>query len=103
VIPFFAKEIFTIVIGLIVIKRRSVNVVSRWYGKLAVCLLYATIAISIICKDFLAANPIIAIFVFIPAIIFALGALFAYVKHYSYLKKEEVKQSKLINNIRKGQ
>ena len=36
VIPFFAKEIFTIVIGFIVIRRRSVNVVSKWYGKFAV-------------------------------------------------------------------
>ena len=48
VIPFFAKEIFTLVIGFIVIRRRSVNVVSKWYGKFAVCLFYATIAISII-------------------------------------------------------
>ena len=60
VIPFFAKEIFTLVIGFIVIRRRSVNVVSKWYGKFAVCLFYATIAISIIFKDFLANNPIVA-------------------------------------------
>ena len=36
VLPFFAKEIFTLIIGLIVIRRRSVNVVSKWYGKFAV-------------------------------------------------------------------
>ncbi|MBE6576682.1 MAG: CDP-alcohol phosphatidyltransferase family protein [Ruminococcaceae bacterium] len=103
VIPFFVKEIFTLIIGLIVIKRRSVNVVSKWYGKLAVCLFYATIAVAIICKDTLAAHPVITVFVFAPAVIFALAALVAYVKHYSYLKKEEIKQSKLINNIRKEQ
>ncbi len=103
VIPFFAKELFTIIIGLIVIKRRSVNVVSKWYGKLAVCLFYATVAISIIFRDFLASNPVVAAFVFMPAVIFALAALGAYVKHYSYLKKEAVNQSKLINNIRKEQ
>jgi len=103
VIPFFAKEIFTLVIGFIVIKRRSVNVVSKWYGKFAVCLFYATIAISVLCKDFLEENPVIAIFIFIPAVVFALGALAAYVKHYSYLKKEEVKHGGLINNIRKEQ
>ena len=53
VIPFFAKELFTLIIGFIVIKRRSVNVVSKWYGKCAVCLFYATIVISIIFKSFL--------------------------------------------------
>lgn len=103
VIPFFAREIFILIIGFIVIKRRSVNVVSKWYGKFAVCLFYATIAISIIFKDFLAANRVIAIFIFIPAVVFALAAVVAYVKHYAYLKKEAVKQSSLINNIRKEQ
>lgn len=103
VIPFFAREIFILVIGFIVIKRRSVNVVSKWYGKFAVCLFYATIAVSIIFRGFLEKNPIIAAFIFIPAVVFALGALVAYVKHYAYLKKEAVKQSSLINNIRKEQ
>lgn len=103
VIPFFAKEIFTLIIGFIVIRRRSVNVVSKWYGKFAVCLFYATIAISILAKDFLSAHPVIAVFIFIPAVVFAIGALVAYVKHYAYLKKEEVNKSGLINNIRKEQ
>ena len=103
VIPFFAKEMFTLIIGLIVIKRRSVNVVSKWYGKFAVCLFYATIAISIIAKDFLVEHPVIEICIFIPAVVFAIGALFAYIKHYAYLKKEDVNKSGLINNIRKEQ
>ena len=64
---------------------------------------YATIAVSIICKDFLAENPLIAIFIFVPAVVFALAALVAYVKHYAYLKKEEVNQGGLIDNIRKEQ
>ena len=101
VIPFFAKELFTLTIGFIVIKRRSVNVVSKWYGKFAVCLFYATIAISIIAKDFLASHPITEICIFIPAVVFAIGALIAYVKHYAYLKQEEVNKGGLINNIRK--
>lgn len=103
VIPFFAKELFTLIIGFIVIKRRSVNVVSKWYGKFAVCLFYATIAVSIIAKDFLASHPIIEICIFIPAVVFAIGALIAYVKHYAYLKKEKVNKGGLINNIRKEQ
>lgn len=103
VIPFFAKEIFTLIIGLIVIKRRSVNVVSKWYGKFAVCLFYATIAVSIIFEDFLAENLVLSIIIFIPAVVFALAALVAYVKHYAYLKQEDVNKSGLINNIRKEQ
>ncbi len=103
VIPFFAKELFTLVIGFIVIRRRSVNVVSKWYGKAAVCLFYATIAVSIIFEEFLSNNPIIAIIIFIPAVVFALAALAAYIKHYAYLKKEDVNKSGIINNIRKEQ
>ena len=48
VIPFFAKELFTLLIGFVVIKKRSVVVVSKWYGKLTVCLFYLTIVISVI-------------------------------------------------------
>ena len=103
IIPFFAKEIFTLVIGFIVIRRRSVNVVSKWYGKFAVCLFYATIAISIIFEDFLNAHTVLSILIYIPAVVFALAALVAYVKHYAYLKKEDVNKSGLINNIRKEQ
>ncbi len=103
VIPFFAKELFTLIIGFIVIRRRSVNVVSKWYGKAAVCLFYATIAISIIFEEFLAVHKVLSIAIFIPAVVFALAALVAYVKHYSYLKKEEINKSGIINNIRKEQ
>lgn len=103
VVPFFAKEIFTLIIGAVVIKRRSVNVVSKWYGKCAVCIFYATIAISVIFKDFLAEHTLVSVFIFIPAVVFALAALVAYVKHYAYLKKEAVNQGGIINNIRKGQ
>lgn len=104
VIPFFAKEIFTLIIGFIVIRRRSVNVVSKWYGKAAVCLFYATIAISIIFEDIITnTHPIVPILIYVPAVVFALAALVAYVRHYAYLKKEEVNKSGLINNIRKEQ
>jgi cardiolipin synthase len=103
VIPFFAKEILTLLLGFIVIRRRNVTIVSKWYGKAAVCLFYATIAISIICEEFLAAHKILAIVIFIPAVIFALAALAAYIKHYSKLKKEKVNKGKLINKLRKEQ
>lgn len=95
---FFVKEAFILLAGLIVIKRRDVAVVSKWYGKLAVCLFYATIAVSIIFKDFLASNTIISVLIFIPAAAFALAALVAYIKHYSYLKAEKPQRGYLLKN-----
>ena len=100
VIPFFVKEITTLLVGFIVIKRRNVVVVSKWYGKTAVCLFYATIVISVWFKSFFAAHPIIQILVFAPAVIFALAAFAAYVKHYWKLKKEEIDKGKIRDVIK---
>ncbi len=94
VIPFFIKEISTLVAGALVIKKRNVVVVSRWYGKAAVCVFYATIAASIVYKDFLAANPIIYVAIFLPAIGFAIGAFAGYIKHYYVLKDPDSDLSK---------
>ena len=90
VIPFFAKEFVTLLLGFIVIKRRNVVIVSKWYGKAAVCLFYATIVISVWFESFFAAHPIIKILAFAPAVVFALAAFAAYFKHYWKLKKEEI-------------
>lgn len=95
VLPFFLKEILTLVIGFIVIKRRSVVVVSKWYGKAAVCLFYATIVISLTCSEYLSQHPVISIFVFAPAAIFGVMAFLAYVQHYSKLKKEAVERGNI--------
>lgn len=103
VVPFFVKEILTLVLGAVVIRRRSVNVVSRWYGKCAVCSFYATIAVAVIFNDSLIKHPHIYVLIFIPAIGFAIGAMIAYIKHYAYLKKENINKSGIIDNIRKGQ
>ena len=81
-IVFILKEVVTLGMGLFVIKRRSVVMVSKWYGKTAVCLFYATVALYIILKDFLAENIIMYVIMFIPAAIFAVGAFIAYVKYY---------------------
>lgn len=96
VVPFFVKDIFTLLAGLIVIKRRSVAVVSKWYGKLTVCLFYATIVVATLLKDFFDAHAMLEIALFIPAIGFAIFSLVAYIKHYAYLKNEEPKQGKLL-------
>lgn len=90
VLPFFGKELFSLTMGFIVIKRRSVAIVSKWYGKLTVCLFYLTIAVSIIFEEQLrAAHPIVPIVIFVPAVVSALATIVAYVKHYAFLKKLE--------------
>ena len=106
VLPFFIKEVTTLVIGSIVIRRRSVVVVSKWYGKASVCLFYATIVIAVIlrltCGDLFAnySNIWLEILVFAPAAIFATIAFIAYIKHYSTLKKEDVSRSKIRDVIK---
>ena len=90
VLPFIGKELFSLIIGFVVIKRRSVAIVSKWYGKCTVCLFYATIAVSIICKEYLSMHPILSIVIFVPAVVCAIITLVAYVKHYAFLKKLEV-------------
>ena len=100
VIPFFLKEGATLIIGWIVIRRRSVVVVSKWYGKAAVCLFYATVVISVALQDIIAGNIVAQILLFAPAVIFALAAFFGYVKHYSKLKKEEIERGKIRDVIK---
>ena len=84
VVPFFAKEIFTLFIGLVVIKKRSVVVVSKWYGKFTVCLFYLTIVVSVIFAEYI--NGALTFVVFLPAIIAAVATLAAYIKHYAVLR-----------------
>ena len=96
VIPFFVKEICTLLLSFIIIKRRSVTVVSKWYGKFTVCLFYATIAVSILFRDFFAEHTVWGILIYIPAVFFAVFSFVSYIKHYAWLKKEEVKKGNLI-------
>lgn len=102
VLPFIFKELLTLTLGFIVIKRRSVAIVSRWYGKCTVCLFYATIAVSMIWKSYLSTHPILAIVIFVPAVLCALATLIAYIKHYAFLKKLEIRKGNL-KNMRKEQ
>lgn len=103
VVPYFAKEIFTLAISFVVIKRRSVAVVSKWYGKMAVCLFYVTIGAATIFQDFFLNNELLGIILFIPAIVCTFFALGAYIKHYAWLKHTEVKKGDISDmlNIRK--
>ena len=95
---FILKEVVTLAMGLLVIKKRSVVVVSRWYGKAAVCLFYATVALSILLKNYLEENVVAYAVLFIPAALAAVFAFVAYIRHYYLSLKgsqeadEEVKE-----------
>ena len=90
VIPFFAKELFTLFIGLVVIKKRNVVIVSRWYGKFTVCLFYLTIVVSVIFAEYI--NGPLTFVVFVPAVISAVATLRAYIKHYAGLRYKNTMQ-----------
>ena len=91
VIPFFVKELLTLLLGAIVIKRRSVAVVSKWYGKLTVCA-------AIIYSDFFATHPAVGVILFVPVIGFAIFSMAAYIRHYAYLKHEEHRHGNILKN-----
>ena len=102
----FAKEILTLLIGFIVIRRRSIVVVSKWYGKASVCLFYATIVASVIIKYAcrIDLNDFWQMLLFMPAAIIAIFAFGAYIGFYSKLSKEKIEHGKLkdlIKNSRK--
>ena len=100
VIPFFLKEVSTIIIGFVVIRRRNIVVVSKWYGKAAISLFYVTVVASVILKDFFATHEIVKILVFAPAVILAVFAFVAYVKHYSKLSKNKIEKGKVRDIIK---
>lgn len=104
---FFAKELLTLLIGFLVIRRRSVVVVSKWYGKTAVCLFYATIFLAVIFKYGCgwSLNNWQQLVLFMPAAIMAIFAFGAYIGFYSKLSKENIEHGKLkdvIKNSRKA-
>ena len=105
-IIFFAKEVLTLLLGFIAIRRRSVVVVSKWYGKASVCLFYATIFAAVILKyvcDIDLKNWQ-QLTLFLPAAAMAIFAFGAYIGYYSKLSKEKIEHGKLkdvIKNSRK--
>ena len=105
-IIFFLKEFMTLLIGFIVIRRRSVVVVSKWYGKAAVCLFYLTIFCAVILKYVcqLTLNDWQQLLLYMPASTMAIFAFGAYIGFYSKLSKEKIEHGKLkdvIKNSRK--
>ena len=65
VLIFILKEIVTLFMGLLVIKRRYVVVVSKWYGKAAVCLFYATVVLAVMFEKFLSNHPLVLLIMLI--------------------------------------
>lgn len=104
---FFAKETMTLFIGFLVIRRRSVVVVSKWYGKTAVCVFYATIFLAVIFKYVCGFNLLDwqQLILFAPSAIMAVFAFGAYIGYYSKLSKDKIEHGKLkdvIKNSRKA-
>ena len=104
---YFAKEFMTLLIGFIVIRRRSVVVVSKWYGKASVCLFYATIFAAVIMKYVcaLSVEGFYQLLLYLPAAIMAVFAFGAYIGYYSKLSKDKIEHGKLkdvIKNSRKA-
>ena len=104
---YFAKELMTLLIGFIVIRRRSVVVVSKWYGKASVCLFYATIFAAVIMKYVcaLSVEGFYQLLLYLPAAIMAVFAFGAYIGYYSKLSKDKIEHGKLkdvIKNSRKA-
>lgn len=105
-IIFFAKELLTLLLGFIAIRRRSVVVVSKWYGKASVCLFYATIFAAVIIKYAcdINLNDWQQLLLFMPAAVMAVFAFGAYIGYYSKLSKEKIEHGKLkdvLKNSRK--
>ena len=101
-IIFFAKEFMTLFIGFLVIRRRSVVVVSKWYGKMAVCLFYATIFLAVIFK-YVCEFSLLGwqqLLLFMPSAIMAIFAFGAYIGFYSKLSKEKIEHGKLTDVIK---
>ncbi len=94
VIPFVVKDGLSLLMGMLVIKKRNIVIVSKWYGKMTVVMFYLTIAISVIFEKSLTEHPIVYVLIFMPAIIMAIAAFVGYLKHYSALKNPESELSK---------
>ena len=104
---FFAKELLTLLLGFIAIRRRSVVVVSKWYGKASVCIFYATIFTAVILRYVCSfeLNNWQQLLLFMPGAVCAVFAFGAYIGFYSKLSNDKIEHGKLkdvIKNSRKA-
>jgi cardiolipin synthase len=77
---FFAKEISTLFLSFLVLRKKNFVVVSRWYGKFTVCLFYATIVLSVTLKNYIVG--IWTYILYIPALVFGIITVFSYIRDF---------------------
>ena len=101
-IVFFLKEILTLALSFVVIKRRSVVVASKWYGKMAVCLFYLTIVCAVILRYVfnITLNDWQQMLLYMPAAVMGVFAFGAYIGYYSKLSKEKIERGKFKDVIK---
>lgn len=83
---FIIKEVLLGVGAIFVFKKKDTVVSSKWFGKLAVCVFYATIFIIITLKP---ARPIVILLSLI-TIGFALGAFVSYIRKYTKKPRTDI-------------
>lgn len=80
-LPFFAKELAQGVCGFLMLRRRRVAVVSRWYGKAAISVFYTVVTLTVLLMELL---PTTAALTAVIAVLWALCVgmmLFAFISY----------------------
>jgi cardiolipin synthase len=79
---YLAKELAMVIGSFFLLKRHSVVTSSRWFGKLAVCVFYASVFALIVLRDFFEATPGARDIVSILMLGSALAAIISYFVEY---------------------
>ncbi|MBQ8339044.1 MAG: CDP-alcohol phosphatidyltransferase family protein [Clostridia bacterium] len=82
-IPFVLKEAIQLFCGLLFFRFRHDVTVSCWYGKLAICIFYATVSMTILCPSAWQSKAILLPAAWIVTLLLMLGALLGYVVRYT--------------------
>lgn len=82
IIPFVVKELTLLLLGFLMIRKRSVIVTSSWFGKLAVCVFYAAIVLLIALHNNVLAVPENAFIIYIIGGVALFFTLFAFVMYF---------------------
>lgn len=82
-IPFVLKEAIQLFCGLLFFRFRHDVTVSCWYGKLAICVFYATVSMTILCPPAWQGKAILLPAAWIVTLLLMLGALLGYVVRYT--------------------
>jgi len=86
IIPFILKEVVQLFCGLLFFRFRHDVTVSCWYGKLAICVFYLTVSLTILFREAWQGLPLLPI-LWIVTLILMLCALVGYVVRYSRIAR----------------